>query len=104
MKKGLNIAERIKHLEDVLCSIKVCTQPVENHTDPKSIQDCWNEVEETIAAIKSRVKKDIFDTWGKAMARGRSETYFNYEQWSANIGTNEFKYLPADNTNVDANK
>ena len=35
-------------LRDVLSTLQRETRPIEGHTDPGSIQDCWNEVFETL--------------------------------------------------------
>lgn len=43
--------ERINHLKGTLSAIRSCTQPIDGHTDPLSINDCWNEVDDTIVEI-----------------------------------------------------
>lgn len=49
---GLSSA-KIKKLKENLQAIKLCTQPVDNHTDPNSISDCWNTVKETLEELES---------------------------------------------------
>jgi len=44
--------EKLQTLRGALFAIKSCTQAVENHTDPKSIQDCWHMVDEIVAELK----------------------------------------------------
>lgn len=41
-----------EHLESTLETIRVCTQPIPEHSDPNSVQDCWAEVADTIQKLK----------------------------------------------------
>lgn len=43
----------LSDLERVLAAIRLCTHPVDGHTDPKSIDDCWNEVTDAIDNLKN---------------------------------------------------
>ncbi len=42
-----------KDLEHVLNTIQSNTQPCTGHTDPNSINDCWNDVFEIVEEIKT---------------------------------------------------
>lgn len=46
----------LKELNRILETIKSNTQPCEGHTDPNSIQDCWNEVFEGINDIENMIE------------------------------------------------
>jgi len=58
MSNETKLADVINHLEGILKAIESCTQPVSNHTDPLSVNDCWNEVRDTIAQLKSLQDND----------------------------------------------
>ena len=92
------IDKRIEHLEQVIQTLKSCTQPVDGHTDPGSITDCWNEVDDYIAAIASAAKKNVFDTWIACIDRQNGENHLTYDDMARQLGTNELYYLPKDNT------
>lgn len=95
MKDRIN--ERINHLKQVLHAIKVCTQPVDGHDDPESIHDCWSEVYDSISAIESIAKKNVYTAWTKAIERSRNENSITYDHLQMILGTSQFKYLPEDN-------
>jgi len=38
-------------LVDILQTIRNETQPIDGHPDPGALDDCWNEVFETIQAV-----------------------------------------------------
>lgn len=49
------LREQTTNIEDILDLIRVLrseTRPIEGHTDPNAIQDCWNELEDKIKEIK----------------------------------------------------
>lgn len=58
--------EKIKDLKRVLNSLRLCTQPCDGHTDPNSIDDCWNWVEEIINDIEKSNEKLIHEILDKA--------------------------------------
>lgn len=36
--------ETVERLKQIANSIRLCTRPIKGHSDPESIQDCWNEL------------------------------------------------------------
>lgn len=83
---------RIEKLKQVLFSIRQNTQPVDGHTDPKSINDCWDSVGEILCEVESSAKLNIFITW-----RASKEGFINYDELTLKLGTNNLKYLVKDN-------
>lgn len=43
---------KIADFEKVLKAIRVCTQPIDGHTDPLSVNDCWKEVDDLVVEAK----------------------------------------------------
>jgi len=46
--EGIKLDKKDDHLLKLLRTIRSETRPIEGHTDPKAIQDCWSEVEQII--------------------------------------------------------
>jgi hypothetical protein len=52
-------------LKEVLITIRNQTQPIDGHPDPKSIEDCWNEVSETFENQNKGVWERMEDAYGE---------------------------------------
>lgn len=44
---------KFNELKNVLDAIRTCTQPIDQHSDPKSIDDCWQSAFEFIDDLKN---------------------------------------------------
>ena len=53
----MNRQQKIKQLQDLQKTLEGCTRPVEGHSDPSSINDCWNWMRELISEIKDEDEK-----------------------------------------------
>lgn len=51
------LSEKFKHLFRIIKSLEACTDPIKNHPDPNSIDDCWNWIDELLIDIKSEYNK-----------------------------------------------
>jgi len=62
------------NLKDVLLTIRSETQPIPHHGDPSAIEDCWNEVFETIESLEKRIQEADakLDTLWKSADSGRT--------------------------------
>lgn len=45
----------IEYLRDILKTVHLHTQPCEGHIDPDSIEDCWNEVFDTLNTTEKQL-------------------------------------------------
>lgn len=95
------IDKRFKRLEMALDAIRLCTQPVDGHTDPLSIQDCWDEVNDYLNAIKSISKRNVYIAWITAKS---NEYRVNYDQLQQHLGTFGLKYIQSDNNNHELDR
>lgn len=48
----MTLIQKIERVQGLQQSIERCTQPVDGHTDPLSINDCWNWMRELLSEIK----------------------------------------------------
>lgn len=46
-------------LHELIHSIRVCTQPLNEHTDPLSIDDCWNELDDMLTKLGNTFKEQL---------------------------------------------
>ena len=53
----MNRKQKIKQLQDLQIALEGCTQPIKDHPDPTSINDCWNWMRELLAEIKDEDDK-----------------------------------------------
>ncbi len=53
----MNRQQKIKQLQGLQHSLEQCTQPCDGHTDPNSVNDCWNWMRELLAEIKDEDEK-----------------------------------------------
>jgi len=74
------LIQDIKILDRVLNSIKLCTQPIDGHTDPNSIKDCWDEVSDTIASLKETIKFEDAEQKAQPPKRERRFGDFTLEE------------------------
>ena len=42
-----------RKLRSIVAALRAETRPIEEHTDPGAIQDCWNELSEAIDALEA---------------------------------------------------
>lgn len=49
--------EELLELHNLLKTIKACSQPCDGHTDPKSMDDCWNWAWERIEKLTAHADK-----------------------------------------------
>lgn len=66
--------ERIESLKSVLESIKSCTQPIDGHTDPNSLMDCWNQVDSDILALTALCEEMEREKWNNLQERAFRES------------------------------
>ena len=52
--------EKAEELIELLKTIKDETRPIEGHTDPNAIHDCWNEAFEILDALNEPVESEEF--------------------------------------------
>lgn len=86
--------ETVERLKQIANSIRLCTKPIDGHTDPESIQDCWNELNYIADSLvlKSDVKRIAFRaaelSAGTQLKNPDGIAHFNinYEQILANKG------------------
>jgi len=94
-----SIRRRIESLVSALNIIRNNTVAVEKAEQPVAI--VWQDVDEIIAAIQSKIRADIFTTWKHAgdtfLRLSSAEQLLNFEQLSIHLDIVGFKYLPADN-------
>lgn len=86
---------RINRLNELISCMRDTTQPLINHTDPKSVIDCWKEIEFMIASIKSCIRRDAFDFWT------RQNT--NYDNLLKSKSMNQWHLLKEDNLKENYN-
>lgn len=48
---------KLEQLKQLLQAIKACTNHVDNHSDPNSINDCWNSVDDILSELESLKKR-----------------------------------------------
>lgn len=87
--------ETVERLKQLANSIRLCTRPIKGHTDPESIQDCWNELNYIADTLfsKSEAKRIAFRAVELMEIRkinnpdaGIAHLHIDYEQILANKG------------------
>lgn len=78
-----------KNLREILETIKAETRPIENHTDPNALEDCWAEVFEQMEATTREVSR-IFSDVRKINADLSVLLYGGPERYSAPLWLNPY--------------
>lgn len=80
----MNRKEKIERLQGLQKSLELCTRPCKGHTDPLSINDCWNWMRELLNEIKDEDEKlllraEQFKREQKSILElpGRTDSYEN---------------------------
>lgn len=60
MNTKFNILDLL-HLYDVIHALRVSTVPLNEHTDPLSTDDCWNEVYDLLDKMGETYKEHLYD-------------------------------------------
>jgi hypothetical protein len=60
MSGKFNILDLI-HLYDVVHTLRVTTVPLNEHTDPLSTEDCWNQVYDLLDKMSLTYKEELYD-------------------------------------------
>lgn len=60
MSKQFNIID-LFHLYDVVHTLRVSTVPLNEHTDPLSTEDCWNEIYDLLDKLGTTYKEQLYD-------------------------------------------
>jgi hypothetical protein len=60
MPTKFNIVDLI-HLYEVVHALRTCTVPLNEHTDPLSNEDCWNEVNDLLDKLGASFKEQLVD-------------------------------------------
>lgn len=65
-RRELTEATNPEYLLDLLETIREETRPIEGHTDPGAIQDCWDEIIERIEKIaqSEELTKSLNERYG----------------------------------------
>lgn len=65
--------DKIKRLQSLQSALESCTQPVRGHTDPLSINDCWNWMRELLEELRDEDEKLLL----------RAEQFEREQKWLA---------------------
>jgi hypothetical protein len=60
MSNRFNILD-LHHLYDVIHTLRVTTVPLNEHTDPLSTEDCWNQVYDLLDKMATTYKEQMYD-------------------------------------------
>lgn len=79
----MNRQEKIERLQSLQKALESCTRPIEGHSDPLSINDCWNWMRELLSELKDEDEKLLL----------RAEQFEREEEFQANGGHEHHQHV-----------